>query len=137
MQVFDEFFGTLSQKEYIKRYFIQVDECHDDFIKGLTLSIHSLIQVETLVEESEKKRYACFIFSLHLLTTDTISLSNLNFYIATSTKRSLIPIMSIEDRLLIKLGLLICHKARAMSFYDWCTSPCHELIELLQNVTQL
>jgi len=43
------------------------DECPKSVIKGLILSIHSLIRDEPSVKECEK-RYASFVSSLHLIT---------------------------------------------------------------------
>lgn len=46
------------------------DECPEDFIKGLILSVRSLLPVEPLVDECEKRccsnpfsLYSCFYFS--------------------------------------------------------------------------
>lgn len=36
------------------------DECPEDFIKGLILSVRSLLPVEPLVEECEKRLYSIF-----------------------------------------------------------------------------
>lgn len=35
------------------------DECPEDFIKGLILSVRSLLPVEPLVEECEKRLFSC------------------------------------------------------------------------------
>jgi len=44
------------------------DECPEDFIKGLILSVRSLLPVEPLVEECEKRWCLSFAFVLLLCT---------------------------------------------------------------------
>lgn len=46
------------------------DECPEDFIKGLILSVRSLLPVEPLVEECEKRWCTCLsILGLNFVTS--------------------------------------------------------------------
>ena len=49
------------------------DECPEDFIKGLILSVRSLLPVEPLVEECEKRLCPCLSILVLNLTSHYLS----------------------------------------------------------------